>query len=142
MPKFSPGDPVWLRAINIPGYQPNHIAPGEYSAVISPCTAPYWVEPYGVGPIYVLDVQAFDLCIAREEFIRPRRDDYQQHEKLGSMNEVFTPKLDERSLELACEAMKEAKEDAMARGRMKAARFALMYGAAPNTIRRMFKRAP
>lgn len=88
MAKFSPGDPVWLRAVNIPGREPNHIAPGEYSAVISPCTAPYWAEPYGVGPIYVLDVQAFDLCIAREEFIRPRRDDYQQHQALGSKKQL------------------------------------------------------
>lgn len=141
MPKFSPGDPVWVREDG----SGNYLSPGEYPAIVICRSNRLSSKGY---PLYQIDLPSIKLpawaaaAHTPENMMRPRRDDYQQQEKLGSMDEVFTPKFDERSLELACEAMKEAKEDAMARGRMKAARFALMYGADPGTIRRMLKRAP
>lgn len=142
MAKFSPGDPVW--SLSHGRYRPAGEHPAVILRLISVDEFCYCeCRTHSLEDCYVITETGLPgLWCNHECRLRPRRDDYQQHEKRGSMDEVFTPKLDERSLELACDAMKEAKEDAMARGRLKAFRFALMYSADPDTIRRMFKRAP
>lgn len=112
MAKFSPGDPVWAREDG----SGNLLSPGEYPAVII-CVLD-WLSSDG-HLYYQIELPTISLpewsswkAYTRENMLRPRRDDYQQHEQLDSMDEVFAPKLDERSLELAREAMKEAEADA------------------------------
>lgn len=72
-PKFKPGDPVWATLAN----------GGEVPAVID------WIAPYAPytctegHTVYNLR-DGDDVGDCCEPFIRPRRDDYQQHEPLGS----------------------------------------------------------
>jgi hypothetical protein len=91
--KFSPGDPVWAWTCGLPEW---NIRPGEHAAVVlSICTGVTGeCEHSRPFPGYEIDVLGTP-CIApgktwcaSPEYLRPRRDDYQQHEPLGSMNKI------------------------------------------------------
>jgi hypothetical protein len=91
------------------------LPPGEYAAVVIDEPVPYWVVPWGTSPIYALDAEGYGCCAAREEYLRPRRDDYQQHEGLGSRDELVkpaTPDLTEESVEELFLAVRFCKEEA------------------------------
>ena len=84
--KFKPGDPVWARS-------DGSIFPaGEYAAVIlslkdEHCpghnAAWYRLDVFAIGPAPFGD--GWILC---EHYIRPRRDDYQQHEPRVSWTDL------------------------------------------------------
>lgn len=84
-PKYKPGDPVWARHT---GYsdKPKHITllprpAGEYPAVIVGVSPYFMIQFEDSLPVYMIDLEGESsgwLC--REDFLRPRRDDYQQHE--------------------------------------------------------------
>jgi len=85
--RYNPGDPVWARNVGF-----NEMPRGEHVAVIigsekrlshmTPC-----------GDVYAVDVQGqppppsgpwvFCVCC-----LRPRRDDYQQHEPIGARKDL------------------------------------------------------
>lgn len=85
MPKFNPGDPVWAQGRCTISKCP--IPPGENAAVITrvfnapcPCITCKGHEAYG------LDIcPGYMVCVC---VLRPRRDDYQQHEGLGSRDQL------------------------------------------------------
>jgi hypothetical protein len=81
-PKFKAGDPVWVKHTDTRREYPafiikflNDICPGHNA----------W--------LYELSIEGFpgqwDSC---EPWIRPRRDDYQQHEPLGSRADLTKPR--------------------------------------------------
>lgn len=92
-PKFSPGDLVWARAARTA----MGVQRGEYAGIIHKlCDQTCgWSKQHGNGhtqPYW----QVFDIpiptgkniaCVA-ERFLRPRRDDYQQREDLGSLEVI------------------------------------------------------
>lgn len=88
MPKFNPGDPVWARVVMMdrPPSLPNAIwtgaPPGEYAAVI---VTEVYRETYMIDCIS-LNRPGYDM-LCGSHYLRPRRDDYQQHEGLGSREE-------------------------------------------------------
>lgn len=100
--KFKPGDLVWVHVEpNSPCYQRKILGLGEYQGVVIRYA---WEHPKW-GTVW-------DVEIAGESgewesdaaHMRPRRDDYQQHEGLGSMDKINQPlDLTERSLEWALE---------------------------------------
>lgn len=78
MTKFKPGDPVWVRSNG------SRAAPGEYAGVVT------GVEEHGY---YHVDIPACRHPLgcewtSHERFLRPRRDDYQQREPLGSRRDL------------------------------------------------------
>lgn len=81
--KFKAGDPVWVRVL-IPH---NGIAVGEYAAVVIGLGpgrgSDYYVDVFGVPPPWY-----GSYWEAREPYMRPRRDDYQQDEGLSSREEI------------------------------------------------------
>ena len=88
-PRFSAGDPVWAQV------PPNG---REVAAVV--------LSLVGLCPqghvVYNLHCDEFGEGEGCEPFIRPRRDDYQQHEPLGSradLDKPATPELNEAALE-------------------------------------------
>ncbi len=90
MPKFSPGDPVWVKH---DGRRFGTVR--EYPAVIAeispdhPLT--FLVSP---TPVYGIEVEGVPRpasgrpWVVSEPCLRPRRDDYQQHEPCMSMAEL------------------------------------------------------
>lgn len=92
--KFSPGDLVWIRTY---AKMEKRIPPGEHAAIV--------VRLYFTGEdgqYYLIDVPSFparqyepsaltDMWVANERYLRPRRDDYQQHEGLGSRDKLIEP---------------------------------------------------
>lgn len=95
MSKFSPGDPVWVRSIgyvNPPGEYPGTILLSRFLCYADE----YRVEIPTTGP----NNRGW---IVEEAYLRSRRDDYQQHEGLGSMNRIIkAPDLTEASVEELC----------------------------------------
>lgn len=83
--KFKPGDPVWVRTRGIP-----EATAGEYPAVILGVSTSRGLPWYRIDVITVRG----RIWIANERNLRPRRDDYQQHEGLGSRDDLLKP-LDE-----------------------------------------------
>lgn len=85
-PKFKAGDPVWVLSVS------TERPTGEYAGVIIAvtdklCTAHdailYGVEiPFCPHPT---GIAGWAVC---EPYLRPRRDDYQQHEPLGSKKDL------------------------------------------------------
>lgn len=73
---YKPGDLVWLQVLS-----------GEIPAVITRVCEEMSLCKEHKLPAYELDVREL-ATIACEILIRPRRDDYQQHEKLGSVETV------------------------------------------------------
>ena len=96
MPKFSPGDPVWARCDGV------RFPLGEYAAVvIESSPAAQFLTEFTKKQFYTVDIQncppppgRFGWTIS-EGFLRPRRDDYQQHEGLGSRDKLTNPLADE-----------------------------------------------
>lgn len=86
MNTYNPGDPVWARASRL-------LPVGEHAAVVierldhflSGCCG-------GVG--YTLDVLNYPCSVPGKHWwaclcrLRPRRDDYQQHEPLGTRQDL------------------------------------------------------
>lgn len=91
MAKFKPGDPVWARVIDC---NLDLIPIGEHAAIVSGEDFPRHIRPLGNGLIYGVDIPPWGLCVIREEFLRPRRDDYQQHEGLGARDQLNKPIFD------------------------------------------------
>lgn len=85
MPKFSPGDPVWVHQI---AGLPSSVLypPGEHATTIIRLVTdrqPWW----NPADHYEIDLPRPADCrrvVAPEWALRPRRDDYQQHEPLGT----------------------------------------------------------
>lgn len=89
MPKYNPGDPVWVRSLG------QRLPAGEHAAeIIDHCAARYC----NYEDCYTLEVYNYPCIIPVLEipghwhvgsmYIRPRRDDYQQKEPLGSMSSI------------------------------------------------------
>lgn len=105
MPKFSPGDPVWVH--QIAGIESSAIfPPGEHATTILALVhdpAPWWllIQHYEIDLPHPANVRR---VVAPEFALRPRRDDYQQHEPLGSRQIIkvllFAAKEDVRVPEL------------------------------------------
>ena len=123
MPKYNLGDPVWANDFkNIV-----KVFNGEVPAVITSTEITrdrVYCRVCGAATGYGLDILPGHL-IACPCCLRPRRDDYQQHEGLGSRDQLRQPLADDV---LPAPIPREV---------IKAARFVLMYGASPDTIRRM-----
>lgn len=98
--KFSPGDPVWAYSDGSFRLAPQ----GEYPAIVKSyygyfeCTDDTWQHFYLIEVPTVSTERAFEID---ETSLRPRRDDYQQHEGLGSLDKITEPlDLNERELEV------------------------------------------
>jgi len=107
--KYKAGDPVWARRNN---YRPGQPPPGEYPAIV----IGLWKET-AKGPVYQLDslgllvVPPRTVVTCRKDFLRPRRDDYQQREGLGSRDQLtnpLAPSINEAELERICESITES----------------------------------
>lgn len=71
---------------------------GEHAAVVRAalCAIPSFIDLTGFGPIQWINLCTSGRDIAiRESFLRPRRDDYQQHEGLGTLDQIKTPRSDD-----------------------------------------------
>lgn len=86
--KFSPGDPVWARQEkNMPT-----LPAGEHAGTV--IARPLnWYSRYEVDLLY--HKPKFSWFGFLESELRPRRDDYQQHEGLGSMDKITEPLRDD-----------------------------------------------
>lgn len=89
MAKYKSGDPVWARQTDEPSRLPglitvSFLSMGEHPAVV----IDYWKD--GMYYIELLDVSMlpYHRLVTGENYLRPRRDDYQQLEGLGSMNSI------------------------------------------------------
>lgn len=81
MAKFKLADPVWAKS------EGTYIPAGEYAAEITlvakcECGGSAYAFVHVIGPY---SGNEFTGC---ERLLRPRRDDYQQHEPLGNMADV------------------------------------------------------
>lgn len=94
MSKFKPGDPVWARAIPLPKsyFKPwqREIPPGEYAGNIVTIDR---ISDAGF-PVYHVSIQ-LGLSECGESYLRPRRDDYQQHEGKGDRSLLDKPLKDD-----------------------------------------------
>lgn len=109
-PKFKAGDPVWARS------EGDNAPSGEYKGIIlyqekgSLCFLhnrfEYRVEIEGVPSP---ETRPWLIC---ECYLRPRRDDYQQHEPLGSRKDLDKPLLsiDVADLNLSEERIRQLEE--------------------------------
>lgn len=97
--KFNPGDPVWANS------KGTVMPAGEHAGVV---TEMVYCPNYGEDVTSVC-IPAFptESGLGRLFYtvnVRPRRDDYQQHEDLGSMDDITKPiDLTEASVEELCE---------------------------------------
>lgn len=92
--KYSPGDPVWAK---------HDSYTVELAAVII-----RFVKRCGADhDMYEVDSAKESIGYCCEPYLRPRRDDYQQHEGLGSRDKLTEPVSDntlcEAELERICE---------------------------------------
>ena len=87
--RFKAGDPVWakVQSSSLPICAANMGVPvGEHAAVIDACI-PKW------GGCYIITILAYPCpdptgWMAYDQNLRPRRDDYQQHEGLSSREKI------------------------------------------------------
>lgn len=91
VPKFKAGDPVWVRS------EGDNAAAGEYKGEIIK-TAEVPICPQGAFQ-YRVNIEGCPsptnkAWIACEHYLRPRRDDYQQHEPLGNRADLDKPLCD------------------------------------------------
>lgn len=84
--RFKTGDPVWARSRGM--YYPA----GEYPAVL--LRIDYWVGPQAVWIMDVFTMPGMEYTCGESQ-LRPRRDDYQQHEPLGRMTDTDKPLADQ-----------------------------------------------
>lgn len=105
MHKFKPGDPVWARrSVEATCPSVRDIAPGEYAGIVVETLDIFSVYGWPVYKVDVLDFRRFGLADCDERFLRLRRDDYQQHEGLGSIDSLRQPgDATEKFLEELCE---------------------------------------
>lgn len=96
--KFKINDPVWAQSNG------TNFPPGEMAATILAVVTDKTDKAYGGD--YRIDLQLHPLprngkgWLVFERRLRPRRDDYQQHEPLGSMLNIDKPlELNEDNLE-------------------------------------------
>lgn len=104
MSMFKPGDPVWVKSLG-PAMH-DEIPAGEHAGVVEKyCDAfmrIFFIPGYEVE---LCEHRPSHICAA-EHRLRPRRDDYQQHEPLGSRSKLTEPKapdLTEQAVEELCE---------------------------------------
>jgi hypothetical protein len=90
--KFSPGDPVWAWTA---GWPEINLTCGEHAAVvICACHGSDECDHF-FYPGYLIDVPGVPcpapnkIWCCNERQLRPRRDDYQQREGLGSMDKIY-----------------------------------------------------
>lgn len=93
--KYNPGDPVWAFSDG------SRFPAGEYAGIV--------IGPTEGGEVlladYRIDIPSLpppkgDGWLLCQNRLRPRRDDYQQHEPLGSMDKIdSTSDLNEAELE-------------------------------------------
>jgi hypothetical protein len=104
--KFKPGDPVWARSN---GY---NFPVGEYTAIVIRATGincPNHSVPYYDIEIETVPLPAgFDHWVICERFLRPRRDDYQQHEPRVSQEDLL--KSIQKPVDLTEESLEEILE--------------------------------
>ena len=94
--KFKPGDLVWVRSSGPPR---DGLPVGEYPGQVSTIyQGP--LQSLVNCPIYIVNVPEKLPWVCAETVLRPRRDDYQQHESLGSMDKILEP-WDEARVEMA-----------------------------------------
>lgn len=101
--KFSIGDPVWARSDG------QVLTAGEYAGIV--------IDQYHLPNTYLVDIPtapARKFCPAprdewpcHESTLRPRRDDYQQHEGLGRREDLTTPVAPDLCEESLAEAIEE-----------------------------------
>lgn len=90
MAKFKPGDSVWIRQPPEATQSLNYLPVGEHPTVVKGLVEDplcYWPDVQH----YVLDMQpppGRRRVVAPEFALRPRRDDYQQHEGLGTREQL------------------------------------------------------
>lgn len=86
--KFNPNDPVWVKSLG--ARVPDCIPAGEHAGVVVA-----WYESfqtiYGIPGYIVILCQDYARIACAEHRLRPRRDDYQQHEPLGSRADLDKP---------------------------------------------------
>ena len=83
--KFYPGDPVWLRAVGADKSNEVLLPDGEHAAVVEKYCEACTMENLLIAfePMYHVAVMPTNYRVsATEGCLRPRRDDYQQHEGL------------------------------------------------------------
>lgn len=106
--KFNPGDPVWVMFwrpdLSITGEKPGVVVSVAYAW----CGRPHWQ----VDMPFTGDARPGTIWTCDEKDMRPRRDDYQQHEGLGSMTKIRQP-LD-LTLESALEHLENCLEESRA----------------------------
>lgn len=88
VPKFKAGDPVWVRSVD--EARPK----GEYAGTVTlvtdvPCPL-HEARIYGVE-VPSVPISGYEGWAVCEPFLRPRRDDYQQREPLGSRQDLDKP---------------------------------------------------
>lgn len=82
--KFSPGDPVWARSTgrNLKNQPPA----GEYAATVLEEDSPDW---YRIEILSYLNPLTSDHVFwCKGKHLRPRRDDYQQHEPRSTRDDL------------------------------------------------------
>jgi hypothetical protein len=82
--KFFPGDPVWARST---GRDLNNQPPAaEYAATVLEEERPEWYRIEILS--YVNPLTHDHIFWSKGKFLRPRRDDYQQHEPLSTRDDL------------------------------------------------------
>lgn len=86
--KFNPGDPVWARLVE--GPLPAHIASGTPYKGEHPATVvrPNGAHCYKIDCLDLAPIKPYTGWIIHEKNLRPRRDDYQQHEARTTMRDI------------------------------------------------------
>jgi hypothetical protein len=102
--KFKPGDLVWIK-VNSHSYAHviRQVPVGEIAGVVEQLDPPedYWCNMAGYSGSWCCD----------DKILRPRRDDYQQHEGLGSMDKINRPPdLNEAAIEEMCDFIRSAQK--------------------------------